>query len=93
MRKDAPKKDGGFFFTIRKALGRTADRRVVWMSPRTFRKAKRFCTRTKKDCRLGRLPSSQYFLESPKNLSLCNKAPRQISASVKSVPHSHSSHF
>lgn len=39
IRKEAPKKDGGFFLTIRKALGRTADRSVVWMSPRTLRKA------------------------------------------------------
>ena len=39
MRKEAPKKDGGFFFTNRKALGSTADSRVVWMSPRTLRKA------------------------------------------------------
>lgn len=93
MRKDAPKKDGGFRLTSRNALGMTADSRVVWMSPRTFRKAKRFWTLSKKDCRLGRLPSSQYFLDSPRNLRRCRVAPRRTSARVKAQPQSHSSHF
>lgn len=39
IKKEAPKKDGGFFFTIRNALGRTADSKVVWMSPNTLRNA------------------------------------------------------
>ena len=93
MRKDAPKKDGGFRLTSRNALGMTADSRVVWMSPRTFRKAKRLWTLSKKDCRLGRLPSSQYFLDSPRNLRRCRVAPRRTSARVKAQPQSHSSHF
>lgn len=93
MRKDAPKKDGGFRLTSRNALGMTADSRVVWMSPRTFRKARRFWTLSKKDCRLGRLPSSQYFLDSPRNLRRCRVAPRRTSARVKAQPQSQGSHF
>lgn len=63
------------------------------MSPKTFLKAKRFCILSKKDCRLGLLPSSQYFLESPRNLRRCRVAPNKMSAKVKTHPQSQSSHF
>lgn len=93
MRKEAPKKDGGFRLTSLNALGTTAERRVVWMSPKTFLKAKRFCILSKKFCRLGLLPSSQYFFESPRNLRRCNVAPSKTSAKVNAHPQSQSSHF
>lgn len=79
--------------TSLKALGTTAERRVVCISPKTFLKAKRFCILSKKDCRLGLLPSSQYFLESPRNLRRCRVAPNKTSAKVKTHPQSQSSHF